>query len=287
MTGDGDARNGRARPITARRSRPRLWSTSQPVDGDAAEARPVSSAEHALAPFERMRERQPVSNEVAQILLEHLVSGEYQPGQRLPPERALAESLGVGRSLLREALKALTLLGLIEVRQGDGTYLRRRASNLLPQSFEWGLLLGENQLSDVIEARRELEVVLAGFAARRRTEDDVTDLQALLERMRTATDPDDFVAADVAFHMRVAQAARNSVLRSMHSGTQSLLHAWISRVIAAADDMTPSYEEHVPVFEAIRDRNTVAARKAIRQHLQLAGARLGATLVDYPGLRPR
>ena len=116
-----------------------------------------------LAPLSRARE--PVSNEVAQVLLRHLVSGEYEPGQRLPPERALADSLNVGRSLIREALKALTLLGLIEVRPGDGTYLRRRPSDLLPASFEWGLLLGENQLEDVIEARRELEIVLAGFAA--------------------------------------------------------------------------------------------------------------------------
>jgi GntR family transcriptional regulator, transcriptional repressor for pyruvate dehydrogenase complex len=215
------------------------------------------------------------------------VSGEYAPGQRLPSERTLAESLGVGRSLIREALKALTLLGLIEVRPGDGTYLRRRPSNLLPESFEWGLLLGENQIEDVIEARRELEVVLAGLAARRRDENDIAELRVLLDRMRDATEPTEFVAADVAFHLRVAESARNSVLRSMLGGTQSLLHAWISRVIAAAGDTTQSYVEHVPVFEAIQLGSSAAARKAIRQHLDLAGARLSDTLAEYSGLRPR
>jgi|ERR1700722_2675085 GntR family transcriptional repressor for pyruvate dehydrogenase complex len=245
----------------------------------------LNSDAPTLAPFSRARE--PVSNEVAQVLLTHLVSGEYKPGQRLPPERALADSLGVGRSLIREALKALTLLGLIEVRPGDGTYLRRRPSNLLPASFEWGLLLGENQLEDVMEARQELEVVLAGLAAQRRTDEDIADLRVLLETMRDATEAADFVAADVAFHLRVAQTAKNSVLQSMHSGTQSLLHAWISRVIAAADETKPSYLEHEPVFQAISDGDVAAARNAISRHLQLAGARLNDTLAEYSGLRPR
>src|SRR3954452_19673927 len=245
----------------------------------------VSQREPTLPRLDRPRES--ASSEVAQVLLGHLTSGEYAPGQRLPPERVLAESLGVGRSLIREALKALTLLGLVEVRQGDGTYLRRRPSNLLPASFEWGLLLGENQLDDVIEARRELEVVLAGLAAQRRTPEDIADLSALLRRMREAPDATEFVAADVAFHLRVAETARNSVLQSMLGGTQNLLHAWVSRVIAAAGDTTPSYLEHEPVFHAIERGSAPAARKAIRQHLDLAGNRLSETLAEYTGLRPR
>ena len=242
----------------------------------------MSNPELTLPTFPRTRE--PVSNEVAQVLLSHLVGGEYKPGQRLPPERALAESLGVGRSLMREALKALTLLGLIEVRPGDGNYLRRRPSNLLAESFEWGLLLGEHQITDVIEARLEIEMILAGMAARRRTDEDISALKELLQKMRNAREPAEFVAADVAFHLRVAQSARNSVLQSMHSGTQSLLHAWISRVIEAAGDTTPSYREHVPILHAIEQGSAVAARKAIREHLQAAGARLKDTLAEYPGL---
>src|SRR5277367_1929136 len=88
------------------------------------------------------RQREPLSNEVAQVLLDHLVSGRYEPGQRLPSERALADTLGVGRHVVREALKSLTLLGLVVVRQGDGTYLQSNQSDLLMGSFEWGLLLG-------------------------------------------------------------------------------------------------------------------------------------------------
>ena len=143
------------------------------------------------------RAREPISSEVAQVLITHLLGGAYQPGQRLPSERALAGSLGVGRSVVREALKALTLLGLVQVRQGDGTYLQRRGSDLLPYSFEWGLLLDDHQLQDTIEARSELEVLLVALAARRRNQEDLDDLTQLLLRMHDADDTESFVNADV------------------------------------------------------------------------------------------
>ena len=85
---------------------------------------------------------EPLPAQVARLLLDYLLAGNVRPGTRLPSERRLAEELGVGRSVVREALKSLGLLGLVEVRQGDGTYLRRIESDLLPRVIEWGLLLG-------------------------------------------------------------------------------------------------------------------------------------------------
>ena len=228
------------------------------------------------------RRREPISSEVAQVLVRHLLGGAYQPGQRLPSERALAESLGVGRSVVREALKSLTLLGLVEVRQGDGTYLQSRGSNLLPVSFEWGLLLGQHQLQDTIEARTELEVVLAGFAAERRSEQDVRELGELLRGMRDATDTAAFVSADVAFHLRVAKSAQNSILEQMLVSIQSLLRSWITRVREAATDHGPSYRDHVPIHAAIERGDVAAAREAMRNHLVNAGERLKNTSYSHP-----
>jgi GntR family transcriptional regulator, transcriptional repressor for pyruvate dehydrogenase complex len=224
------------------------------------------------------RQHEPISSEVAQILMSHLLGGEYEPGQRLPSERALATSLGVGRSVIREALKSLTLLGLVQVRPGDGTYLQSRGSDLLPATFEWGLLLADHQIQDIIEARRELEVVLAALAARRRDEVDLVDLRALLALMAEARDTSTFARADVAFHLRIAQAARSSVLQQMLGSTQSMLHAWITRVIDAAEDTGPSLHEHEPILAAIEKKSAAAARAAMRDHLNRAGERLSATL---------
>lgn len=231
------------------------------------------------------RRREPISSEVAQVLVRHLLGGSYQPGQRLPSERALAESLGVGRSVVREALKSLTLLGLVEVRQGDGTYLQSRGSDLLPVSFEWGLLLGEHQLQDTIEARTELEVVLAGLAAERRSEQDVQELGELLRRMHDAQVTASFVDADVAFHLRIAQAAQNSILEQMLVSIQSLLRSWITRVRDAATDHGPSYRDHVPIHAAIERGDVAAAREAMRNHLTNAGERLkGVVQLSNEGL---
>jgi GntR family transcriptional repressor for pyruvate dehydrogenase complex len=220
------------------------------------------------------RRREPISSEVAQLLVRHLLGGSYAPGQRLPSERALAESMGVGRSVIREALKSLTLLGLVEVRQGDGTYLQSRASELLPVSFEWGLLLGEHQLQDTIEARMELEVVLAGLAAERRAEQDLRELGELLRRMHDAQNTASFISADVAFHLRIAKAAKNSILEQMLVSIQSLLRSWITRVADAATDHGPSYRDHVPIYAAIEQGDVAAAQEAMRNHLTNAGERL-------------
>jgi GntR family transcriptional repressor for pyruvate dehydrogenase complex len=229
------------------------------------------------------RRREPISSEVAQVLVRHLLGGSYQPGQRLPSERALAESLGVGRSVVREALKSLTLLGLVEVRQGDGTYLQSRSSNLLPVSFEWGLLLDDHQLQDTIEARMELEVVLAGLAAERRTEQDVQELGELLQHMHDAKETEAFVSADVAFHLRIAKAAQNSILEQMLVSIQSLLRSWITKVRAAATDHGPSYRDHVPIHAAIERGDAAAARMAMRNHLTNAGERLKKVSHSHPG----
>jgi GntR family transcriptional repressor for pyruvate dehydrogenase complex len=217
--------------------------------------------------------------QVARLLLDYLLAGNVSPGARLPSERRLAEELGVGRSVVREALKSLGLLGLIEVRQGDGTYVRRLESELLPKVIEWGLLLGERRTLDLVEARQHLEVITAQLAAARRDESDLAALTAALDGMRGAEgDIETFVSQDVAFHLRIAEAARNSVLSAVLMSIQSLLRVWITRVIDDADESSPSYLEHVPVYEAIANRDPATAGNAMQAHLDAAARRLRVTL---------
>ena len=223
--------------------------------------------------------RETLTMEVARRLLDYFLSGEVEPGERIPSERRLAESLGVGRSLVREALKSLHLLGLVEVRQGDGTYLKRTDSELLPQVIEWGLLLGERPALDLVEARAHLEVVVAGLAAERRDEQVLDDLRGLLEAMRASSgDPVRFVEADVGFHLRVAEAAGNVILSDMLNGVRALLRVWIRRVVEAAGETGPSYREHLPIFEAIERGDREAAIAAMAAHMEGASARLKASI---------
>ena len=188
--------------------------------------------------------REPLATEIARRLVDYLLSGGVEPGARMPSERQLAEAFGVGRSAMREALKALTLLGLVEVRHGDGTYLKRDDTALLSQVIEWGLLLGEQRTLDLVEARQKVEADIAGLAALRRDEADLIELRRLLARMeqlsRVSGSPGEFVDADVAFHLRVAEASRNTALRDILSGIQALLRVWIGRVIAAGNREAPT-----------------------------------------------
>lgn len=234
----------------------------------------------SLEPID-LSSRETISTEITRRLLEYLLAGHVQPGDRIPSERQLAATLGVGRSVVREALKSLTLLGLVEVRQGDGTYLKRADSELLPQVIEWGLLLGEKRVDDLIEAREHLEVLVAGLAAERRDEGALRDLRTHLDQMHEAMgDADRFVAADVAFHLRVAEASGNGTLHSIMSGIRTLLQVWISRVMHAASDYRPSYDDHVAILEAIEAGDVAASRAAMVRHMERAERRLRDTTVE-------
>src|SRR3954471_12754302 len=151
----------------------------------------------------RALNRNSVVSDVVSQLLNYLVSNRIGPGEKLPSERALSEKLGLGRSSVREAVKSLHLLGLLDVRQGDGTYLRGTESAVLPQILEWGLILGRPRPLHLIEARHQLEVFAARRAAERIPPAGAAQLDACLERMAAAEargNIEGCIEADIDFH---------------------------------------------------------------------------------------
>ena len=230
-----------------------------------------------LRPIDIAR-REPVASEVARALLDYIFSGKIAPGDKLPSERQLAERFGTGRSVVREALKSLGLLGLVDFRQGAGTYLRGADSDLLPRVIEWGLILGERRTLDLVEARQHIEVLVVGLAAERRDADDLREMRRYIGLMERAKRTDKFVEADVGFHLKVAEASKNLILSNMLSSIQSLLNVWIRRVVDAAGDSRSSYLEHVPIFDAVEQRDATAARAAMNAHMVGAAGRLRAAI---------
>ncbi|MHB8490532.1 MAG: FadR/GntR family transcriptional regulator [Candidatus Dormibacteria bacterium] len=219
--------------------------------------------------------------DLSQHLIDLLLSGAVAAGAKFPSERELATACGVGRSVVRDALKSLDLLGIVQIRPGDGTYARAVESDLLARVIEWGLLLRRPRVLDLIEARGHLERALAGMAASRRSDNELSELGRLLAGMRAAASSDDFVAADLGFHLMVARAAHNQVLSDVVTGLQSLLTVWMARVLAAAADASvSSYEEHVPIFESIRMGDPESASAAMKTHLDSAASRLISGLSD-------
>lgn len=218
------------------------------------------------------------SEAIARALLDRIFSGQLKPGSRMPSERELADAFGTGRGPVREALKSLGLLGLLEVRQGDGTYLREAHAEVLPRVIEWGLLVGEQRTFDLVEARQLIEVDIAPLAARRRDAADLRAIRAQLRAMERAKTPEAFVEADVGFHLKVAAASHNTILSNLLSGIQALLKVWIGRVIEAAGDTRASYEPHVPIYEAIERQDPDRAAAAMQEHMEEAAERLRRAL---------
>lgn len=216
---------------------------------------------------------------VATRLLELFTSGEIAPGTRLPPERRLAEALAVGRSAVREALAALEVLGIVDVRPGSGSYLRGSASELLPQTLSWGILIGERRTQELIEVRGALETYAARLAAERMPDDAIVRLGEHLDGMRANADElRAFIDADLQFHHELAASIDNRVLLDLLQLIRSLLRVWADRAVQDPEHVRVAIAEHSAVFEAIAARDGDAAASAMAAHMLTAGRRLADQL---------
>lgn len=233
-------------------------------------------------PFEKLLRpvaRDSTVSEVARHLLDQLGASRVPPGTRLPSERVLSERLGVGRSTIREALSALDILGVIEIKPGSGSYLRGGTSEFLDQTINWGLMLGRPRTRDLVEVRQFLEIMSAGLAARRVRDANIARLgEHLAEMRRTVADPAAFVEADVAFHLEVAATAGNTVLTDLLASVRTLLRMWMEHAVGVEGTKAAAIDEHEAVLTAIRDRDEKAAEDAMRTHMDLAVSRLDHSL---------
>ena len=214
-------------------------------------------------------------SEVTRRLLTYFTSDAIKPGDRLPPERQLALTLGVGRSAVREALAALEILGVVTVRPGSGTYLRGKASELLPQTLSWGMLIGTPQTRDLIGVRHGLEVQAARLAAALGTPEAIAEIGRHLETMAdTIEDYKAFVAADMRFHQAVVAAAQNTLLADLLQTARSLLRVWVERALDNPDQAHRTLAEHRAVYDALTGGNCDQAAAAMNTHMESAAERL-------------
>ena len=200
---------------------------------------------------------------------ELIVSGSWGPGDRLPKESELAAQLGLSRNSLREAVRALSQLRVLEVRQGDGTYVSSLEPDLLLEStgFVSHLLLGDMAV-ELYEVRRILEAAAAALAAARIDEAGKQELRRRLDTMMEAESVEELVEADVAFHAVIARAAGNGVLTSLLASlsTRTMrVRLWRGRTVDNAQDVTR--DEHRRIYEAIVSGDPELARAAATAHI--------------------
>ncbi|MBP1233925.1 GntR family transcriptional repressor for pyruvate dehydrogenase complex [Arthrobacter sp. PvP102] len=224
-----------------------------------------------------------VVSEVAERLMAYFTSGDIAPGTRLPAERQLAASLGVGRSAVREALAALEILGIVIVRPGSGTYLRDGVSELLPRTLSWGLMLGEPRTRELVELRSGLEVQAVQLAAMRITEAALARMRANLDSMeKNLGNLAAFVEADAAFHKEIAASSGNQVLQELLQSIRSLLRIWVDRALTDEGHAAAALAEHRAIFTALESHDATAVTDAMASHMDTASRRL---LAGYDAAR--
>lgn len=214
--------------------------------------------------------RTTLAEQVALQLAEMISDAHWAPGKKLPTESALCESLHVGRSTLREALKSLAFVGMVRMRAGDGTYVAEGSSRLLDRVMAKGLLKTRKDLADVCETRVLLETELAALAAKRATASDLKRLRALGAQMQAslAVEGKPYIQLDVEFHLAIAEASHNSVLQRLLADIRELLTEWIAKSQAFPGDLDSAQEHHTRILNSILKGNAESARREMRHHIE-------------------
>lgn len=211
---------------------------------------------------------------VAEHLLERIRSGELQPGDRLPSVVELAESYGVGRSTIREAVSALKATGWLDVRHGGGTFIRKELPNESKSAADL-LFRNAGSLIELLQVRRALEVGAASLAAQNRVDEHLHRLRQLLESMETSLAHGDTTGgemADVAFHRAIVEASGNPLFLQLIDSLYDRFEAtikqtrelWFYRENATAGRLL---QEHRSIFDAIEKQDGRRASEQVGVHL--------------------
>lgn len=208
-----------------------------------------------------------VTRQVVDILYEALHSGRYRPGDRLPSEHELAASLGVGRSALREAIRELLTLDLLEIRAGRGTFVRPMRPELLLDRSSFHGVLNQRIAVELLEVRFAIEPEAAVLAARRATQDDLQRLKRDVEQLQLGIERGLRPPEDAGFHIDVVRATHNSSLLRLSTAIMDFYEH---------DDAVPTPEDlqdHKAICDAIEQGDEDEARERMRKHLVTVSGR--------------
>jgi len=196
--------------------------------------------------------------------------GELSSGDRLPPERDLAKLLGVSRPTLRAGIRSLTTVGILQSRQGAGTFVSPRAESPTLDSSPLRMMAALHGFTsdEMFEARLALEMSIAGLAATRATPEQITLMSEEIAGMYASLDnPEQYLVHDMSFHQTIASASGNRILTSLMNMIATILYENRIQTVKRAKDLKQSAEQHHNIYRAMRDHDADAARQAMHDHL--------------------
>lgn len=236
---------------------------AQPPKGRLRGGAPAEPAME-LAPIKSTRIYQEIVRQVKQMIAE----GRLKSGDRLPPERDLAEKFVVSRTSVREALRALESLGLIEIRPGEGTFIREVSVESLIEPLALVMTSQREAIHELFDARRLLEPAIAALAASRATPEEIQEMERILEEQakQVAAGHTGF-AQDAQFHAAIGTAAHNRAITRIAHAVLDLLTQSREESLNMPGRPTRSHQDHRKILAAIAARDEALARRAMLGHL--------------------
>lgn len=223
--------------------------------------------DHILQPVKKVRLYETIVKQIQKLIS----SGTLKPGQRLPPERELAEELGVSRTSIREALRALETMGYLEskVGVGGGTYVKEITFSNIISPFSETLLQNDDFIVELLEVRLVLEIEVVRLAAMRRSDDDIRRLRDAVEQMRAEIGRGETgLNGDNAFHRVLADAANNRVLHEFVGMCGNLLEVEREEHLRArTDEPLSALTQHELILNAVIDRDADTAQRLMQEHI--------------------
>ncbi len=234
--------------------------------------------------------RSTLGEQIAVQIFSMISKGAWKAGEKLPSELELCKSLRVGRSSLREAMKSLGFVGVLEVHPGEGTFVARGPSKFLEKIITQGILQSANDLTDLLEARIALEPELAFLCATRVTDEELKNLDGLMDQMERALPQDKthFAELDLCLHLTIAAGSKNRALSGCLNAIREPLQELIKKGALSTGGCERAHVQHQKILEAIKRRRPALARNAMRAHLRFfQRGYLVFSRVSAPGFGPQ
>lgn len=214
-------------------------------------------------------QRESLAEIVARRILEMVTSRALKPGDQLPPERELAETLNVSRPSVREAIRGLSILGVVKSRQGGGAFISELDGEALLGPIRFFLELEDLNIRELYDARSLIEGDVARRAARNMTDDELDELETMLsDQARTVSDPKAFRLSDFRFHQAIWNGCRNAFLKRIGESLNAIGLEVRRRASENPKVLEQSLKDHRRLLDALRARDPQAAAKAAEEHMQ-------------------
>lgn len=213
-----------------------------------------------------------VYEKVIDYIKNEVEEGKLGKGDKIPTERKLVEILGIGRNSIREALKILDIIGLVERRQGDGTYIKKEFNNWFSQPMSIAFMLSDTSQNEIFEFRDMIEVEIATLAAERITDDEIRELEECYNNLISITDQIENVKYDKKFHSIIARASKNLIIINSYNAMSYMLDLFIytSRTEVFIKEGSELLNRlHKDIYYGVIERNPEKAGEAMRKHMDV------------------